>query len=54
MNKESQGNERKPAAKTAAAKQPAGAQGAKRTNRSWEAFGKSKGCFIVNDPKFSL
>lgn len=26
----------------------------KKTNRTWEAFGKSKGCFIINDPKFLL
>lgn len=26
----------------------------KRTNKTWEAFGKSKGCFIINDPKFLL
>lgn len=26
----------------------------KKTNRTWEAFGKSKGCFIINDPKFML
>ncbi len=26
----------------------------KKTNKTWEAFGKSKGCFIVNDPKFFL
>ena len=29
-------------------------QGKKKSNKSWEAFGKSKGCFIVNDPKFFL
>lgn len=26
----------------------------KKTNKTWEAFGKSKGCFIINDPKFLL
>ena len=26
----------------------------KKTNRTWEAFGRSKGCFIINDPKFLL
>lgn len=26
----------------------------KRTNKTWEAFGRSKGCFIVNDPAFRL
>ncbi|MDO4162975.1 MAG: hypothetical protein Q4D56_01125 [Bacteroides sp.] len=26
----------------------------KKTNKTWEAFGKSKGCFIINDPKFML
>lgn len=26
----------------------------KKTNKSWEAFGKSKGCFIINDPQFML
>lgn len=26
----------------------------KKTNRTWEAFGKSKGSFIINDPKFFL
>lgn len=25
-----------------------------QTNRSWEAFGKSRGCFTVNDPQFFL
>ena len=27
---------------------------AKKPNRTWEAFGKSKGCFVINDPKFLL
>lgn len=26
----------------------------KRTNKTWEAFGRSRGCFIINDPKFAL
>lgn len=26
----------------------------KKVNKTWEAFGKSKGCFIINDPKFML
>ena len=26
----------------------------KKANKTWEAFGKSKGCFIINDPKFLL
>lgn len=26
----------------------------KKTNKTWEAFGRSKGCFIINDPKFLL
>lgn len=26
----------------------------KKTNKTWEAFGKSKGCFIINDPKLLL
>lgn len=26
----------------------------KKTNRTWEAFGRSKGCFIINDPQFML
>ena len=26
----------------------------KKTNKTWEAFGKSKGCFIINDSKFLL
>ena len=26
----------------------------KRINRTWEAFGRSKGCFIINDPQFML
>lgn len=29
-------------------------QETKVTNKSWEAFGKSKGCFTINDPKFLL
>lgn len=37
----------------AAAKEQAQAP-KKRTNKTWEAFGKSKGCFIINDPKFML
>lgn len=27
---------------------------AKKTNKTWEAFGRSKGCFIINDPQFML
>ena len=26
----------------------------KKVNKTWEAFGKSKGCFIINDPRFLL
>ena len=26
----------------------------KKTNRTWEAFGRSQGCFIINDPAFRL
>ena len=26
----------------------------KKTNKTLVAFGKSKGCFIINDPKFML
>ncbi len=26
----------------------------RKVNKTWEAFGKSKGCFIVYDPKFML
>lgn len=26
----------------------------KKVNKSWEAFGRLKGAFIINDPKFLL
>lgn len=26
----------------------------KNTNKSWDTFGKSKGCFVINDPKLML
>lgn len=26
----------------------------KKVNRTWEAFGRSKGCFVINDPKLFL
>lgn len=26
----------------------------KTTNRTWEAFGRSQGCFVVNDPALKL
>lgn len=35
-------------------KKTAETQEPKRTNKSWEAFGRSQGCFTVNDPKFML
>jgi len=38
----------------AAVKQTETKQEPKRTNKSWEAFGRSRGCFVINDPKFML
>jgi len=41
-------------AQEAANTQAEAKQEPKRTNKSWEAFGRSKGCFVINDPKFML
>lgn len=39
---------------TAAPENPKKKASSKKTNKTWEAFGRSKGCFIINDPKFLL
>lgn len=55
MEKETKKQEEKVLEATTTEKKEAKAQELKkRVNKTWEAFGKSKGCFIVNDPKFLL